>query len=405
MRIAPLTRDDTALYKGIGILLIVLHNFLHNVPPLIGENEFTYDAEVTARFAAAMTMPEEWGRALFTYLGHYGVQLFIFLSAYGLARRYAQGPPRLGPFLRSRLDKVYLPFLGVVILYSLLWPVRGWLLGDPEPLAWRSVLLSLTLVSNVVPGEAMKPVGPWWFMPFIFQFYLVFPLLWRLALRRGAAALLWVAAGSLALEWAVNPALVATGVNLNHTVVGHLPLLCLGLYVAMRQEVRVGPLALAALAALFVGANLHGTVWLLGDVAAGVLLLAAAYPLVRRPHRANARAERATPESPLRDKANAGGPVRRVLVFYGTISMPLFLVNGFLRSPFAVPAEAVNLWWFTLLCALGSLLFSTAVAFALHEIELRWRARRAARRRGAAGAAAVAAAAAQAEREKAATLP
>ncbi|MGR9052137.1 MAG: hypothetical protein ACU84J_05770, partial [Gammaproteobacteria bacterium] len=57
----------------------------------------------------------------------------------------------------------------------------------------------------------------------------------------------------------------------------------------------------------------------------------------------------------------------KCLVFYGGISFHLFMVNGFLRSPFHRFAETYNVWWLDNLSALTSLFFSTLFA-----ISLRW---------------------------------
>jgi len=45
MQIKHFSKEQTALLKGLGILLIVLHNFFHNLTPVIGENEFSFSAE------------------------------------------------------------------------------------------------------------------------------------------------------------------------------------------------------------------------------------------------------------------------------------------------------------------------------------------------------------------------
>jgi hypothetical protein len=368
----PFSRDDTLVVKGFAILMIVLHNFLHTIPPVIGENQFAFSPDITRTFGATMaSSATEWPRALLSYLGHYGVQLFVFFSAYGLALRHGAQPPAYGSFLRDRAAKIYLPFAGVVLLYVLLWQLRSLVLLDPDPLAWRSLGLKLLLVSNLVPGEARRPVGPWWFLPFIAQWYLVYPLLSRMTGRHGVAVLAWTAMAALIVEWAFNPSLMRAGLNLNFMVIGHLPVLCLGMYAA-HVTTRTGggpltwtgrrtPLAVLTAALVFAVANVDATAWLAGDVAATVLLLAVMSPLVR------ARTGRKRFAAPI-----AGG-VRRLLCFYGTIALPLFLVNGFLRSPFADPAIERGLWWFTLLCAVMSLAFSTVVAFGLHTLEARVR--------------------------------
>lgn len=57
MRIRALTEQQTTMYKGIGILLIALHNFLHTIPPVIGENEFLFQREPFENFRFVMLGP------------------------------------------------------------------------------------------------------------------------------------------------------------------------------------------------------------------------------------------------------------------------------------------------------------------------------------------------------------
>ena len=84
-----LTKDDTLLLKGIAILLIVSHNFLHLVPPSPVENEFFFAHERGAWLALAICFehPAEILHVLLAYFGHYGVVFFVLLSGYGLTKK------------------------------------------------------------------------------------------------------------------------------------------------------------------------------------------------------------------------------------------------------------------------------------------------------------------------------
>src|SRR5690242_7079951 len=83
----PLDRTDTAVLKGLAILAIAFHNFSHILTPT-GENEFSFEPIRVHRFFHIVCDPHDALQALFSYLGHFGVELFIFLSAYGLALNY-----------------------------------------------------------------------------------------------------------------------------------------------------------------------------------------------------------------------------------------------------------------------------------------------------------------------------
>ena len=76
-----INKTDTQLLKGIGILMIVFHNYLHLLPPYIGENEFNFDSNRFSRFweAIIISPSSTWSHVL-SFLGHYGISIFIFLT-------------------------------------------------------------------------------------------------------------------------------------------------------------------------------------------------------------------------------------------------------------------------------------------------------------------------------------
>ena len=193
----PLNTAETAVLRGIAILVIVLHNFLHVMPQSPGENEMDFDARRGAAVVelASRTNSAATPRLLFWSFGHYGVQIFIFLSAYGLTRKFAARVPDLRRVPRKPLRKnlpavsvghPFLPGVGRQVVRpgldaaqcEVLWYGKG-----------SALLLKLTLLSSVLPEQAFRPVGPWWFVPFIFQFYAVFPLLFAAERRWGSPVL------------------------------------------------------------------------------------------------------------------------------------------------------------------------------------------------------------------------
>ena len=68
------TRDKNLdIVKGIGILLIILHNYFHTFPE--------FPAMLSGNLRIIIL-------SLFSFLGHYGVSIFVFVSGYGLSKRY-----------------------------------------------------------------------------------------------------------------------------------------------------------------------------------------------------------------------------------------------------------------------------------------------------------------------------
>jgi len=342
-----ISKVDTNLLKGIGILMIVIHNFLHNVNPLIGENEFSFSLHITQKYLDAVAIfPQEFLRANFSFFGHYGVQLFVFLSAYGLTKAYFNKAIKYHGFVRSRFIKVYLTFLLCLAMYLCFGVLKVVFLSPTEQVfVWDAILYKVLLISNFVPGEGITPVGPWWFLPFIMQFYLVFPAMLLIFRKYGVPSLLMMAALGFALEIIFSAPLQDIGLNINYTFLGHMSVFCIGMYFAMHGlKVNKYIVFLLSLAG-FVASMFYQTAWYFSDLTVTLVLLILCLPILQ--------------------KLKQGGVFYKTLSFYGSISFPLFLVNGFLRSPFLNFADRYETWFAYVIAAFVSLAFSTFVALIL----------------------------------------
>jgi peptidoglycan/LPS O-acetylase OafA/YrhL len=348
---APLDLRDTDALKGVGILAIVLHNFYHSLPHAVMENEFAFVPRHFQRFLGTVVDPRQTFQTLFSYLGHFGVQLFIFLSAYGLALKYWR-TPSWGGFVWSRIRKLYPMFFLAVGLWLLLriieygteFPAFLWTQAD-------ELVLTTLAVINLVPGYGLPPVGPWWFLPFIVQFYVLWPALAALTRRTGSTGLVILAVVCVGVTALLSPLLVHKwAIDLVETPVGHMPELCLGI-AAARYGVRVGLLSALVALVLFIMGNMYAQVWPLTFVSALVILLYG-YQLTGQFFRGT-----------------------RFIGLIAAVSMPLFFVNGFLRSPFRLLAIHFDRWYVTLVTGLAFAVFSVAVAYGLLKLEQRLRSR------------------------------
>ena len=142
-------------------------------------------------------------------------------------------------------------------------------------------------------------------------------------------------------------------ININYNVIGHLPVFCLGIYFASRPQFHIPSSNLIASASTFVIGCLNPAAWILADLCIIFLMLAFFDWLFR--------------------KLSSTGIAISIIGFYGGISFHLFMVNGFLRSPFHDLAVQYNLWWFTILCGFANLVFSTVFAIVLRYIDNRLR--------------------------------
>jgi len=137
--------------------------------------------------------------------------------------------------------------------------------------------------------------------------------------------------------------------NMNFMIFGHLPVLCIGIYLAAQNRIKITYSVLTVVLSLFILGNYYLEAWLLGDLTYTILMLALSILAIKT--------------------VSENGFLTLPLVFYGGISFHLFMVNGFLRSPFHNFAESYNLWWVDCFAALASLTFSTLFAIGLSRLD------------------------------------
>ena len=87
-----MTLDDTLVLRGISILIIILHNYIHRFSNVVLENQHVYYPERNKELINSFL---EFDPGLFldliSHYGHYGVPVFVFLSGYGLVMKYEKG--------------------------------------------------------------------------------------------------------------------------------------------------------------------------------------------------------------------------------------------------------------------------------------------------------------------------
>ena len=276
-----ITKKQTVIYKGISILLIVLHNYLHLLSPKLGENEMHFkEGRALQYFEYGLSNPLEVFKLLFSYFGHYGVAVFIFLSAYGLTASLEKNDTNKTTenyvsFLIHRFSKIYIPFVLVILVYLMLGFSKSYLQNTPA-LLWcspvdvtlTSVVLKLLLISNFIPGESLKPVGPWWFLSFIFQFYLIFPFIYSFFRKFGCMFLVFVSVLGYFMELVIWERFFS--LNINFTIFGHLPLICFGLY--LKSNLLQNGLVVLCFICFILG-NMYYPFWILSDLSFTVLFL------------------------------------------------------------------------------------------------------------------------------------
>ena len=185
-----LTRTECTAMRGIAILAIILHNYCHYVKGIVKENEYQFFDKRIDGLWEALTSPDEFlPMHLLSFFGHYGVPVFLFLSGYGLVRKYEKESRRQGHdsgenSATSPLDSFsflryhYLKLLRMLIVGFVLFIMVDAVTPGRFPFHWDNVIAQLLMYINVLP-EPDKIIWPgiYWFFGLMMQLYIVYRLL------------------------------------------------------------------------------------------------------------------------------------------------------------------------------------------------------------------------------------
>lgn len=162
--------DVSVVMRGVAIVGIVMHNWLHCCG-FAKENEHTFDIKTSLTFwnnlgcdGVAHTIAD-----LISFIGWVGIFVFMFLSGYGLEKKYGLSNLKAAEFLCKQWKKLFfLMILGVLFFVLKDWNQDGW-----------KYLFSLTMLGNVI-GNSLMPVGVYWYFGLTFEFYVLWLLLRKL---------------------------------------------------------------------------------------------------------------------------------------------------------------------------------------------------------------------------------
>ena len=343
---------QTTIFKGIAIFMIAMHNYFHWIEPKPGENEFNFNFTRVENYIDILTSQTLFGlQATFSYFGHYGVQIFLFLSAYGLTKKYGDTSPQYLNFIWKRIAKIYPAFLLAIISWAIFTGYKAGLYGPIEVLVEhaKALLYKLTFTSNFIPGEALKLVGPWWFVSLIVQFYLFFPLLLKVEKRFSTKGLVAVALLSILSAPYLQQ---ITSFNVYYTLIGHLAEFSLGIYLAKQVNTHIHFYFIILIILVFLLGNIFETFWYFSHVSALLLMLLLFQWCI--------------------PKMNS-----HIFVFFsflGTISMYIFYTNGFMRHAFAIAAFQSKDWFEIIQYCIGFFMTVILFSFFLYWVE-KWLSR------------------------------
>lgn len=160
-------------------MCIILHNYSHLLSGMPHENEYTFDINNAKSFFEMISTPSwDLPLQLLSFFGHYGVPVFLFLSAYGLVAKYESGTSKenIGTFRFIKyhyLKLLRLMFIGFIICCSI--EVANGSAGGFTIPAAISELLMMADVTTAFNWQIIPM--PYWFLGMLFEMYIVYRLL------------------------------------------------------------------------------------------------------------------------------------------------------------------------------------------------------------------------------------
>ncbi len=350
--VKTISKNDTLIFKGIGILLILLHNFFRWVNPITGESEFFYNNSAASNtIGHLIANPFSAINVLMNYFGHYGVQIFVFISAYGLTRSYGHEEIQGWRFVYNRWRKLYPSLLVAVFIYVLFQIIYYSKIPFGDDL--HHILIHLSLSATLLPNHGLALNGPWWFYSMIFQLYILFPLVIKLFKRFGNVSVLLLGLVFLVASILINKYNAIYKINMLETFVGQMPVFALGIYFGFKNHLNINKMFLLLIAVVFILGCIYEFFWPLTHLSIVLLFIFLIQHLNYR----------------FKPFINLGA----VLAFVGSISVYIFAIHGFLRWPFVGRANEYGIEVFSVLLALLFLVLVIIISYTLTKTESAWR--------------------------------
>lgn len=158
-----------------------MHNYLHWLSSMVKENEYQFHQGNVDRLMSLLSSPSwDLPLQLFSFFGHYGVPVFLFLSGYGLVLKYenSASPGHEEGEVTSFVWKHYMKLFPMMLLGFAVFAMVDWITPGHHHWTWKDIIMQLTMTINFssVPDKVIWP-GPYWFFGLIMQLYIVYRLL------------------------------------------------------------------------------------------------------------------------------------------------------------------------------------------------------------------------------------
>lgn len=183
-----LTREQCAAFKGLAILMVMCHNFSHLIKKKVAlpnENEFGYSIINGRRLIKWLIAGDvDYTLPLWFSAITGGVFMFVFLSGFGMTRKYeCSGKPIPGPgrFIWQHYIKMFklmiIPFLLTLAVFHF---TDSAIFMRTKVLSWQWIMYfvgQLTFTINLMPKPHISITpGPYWYMGMIMEVWIIYRL-------------------------------------------------------------------------------------------------------------------------------------------------------------------------------------------------------------------------------------
>lgn len=165
------------MLKAIAIVMIMAHNFAHLINGTVTENEYRFDVFRTSHMWHNILQPDGMLILnLLSFFGHYGVPIFLFLSGYGLVKKYER-QDAVVPSVGSFIGRHYVKLLKLMLLGLIVFLAVNFIKFHTFKTTWVNLGAQLTMIINLLsePWMRIKP-GPYWFFGLMIQLYIIYRL-------------------------------------------------------------------------------------------------------------------------------------------------------------------------------------------------------------------------------------
>jgi hypothetical protein len=156
--------------RGVAILFIVFHNLTRMLTEC-KENEFIFSLDNTNLFyTSLLNFDSSLWLNISTFLGWYGVVIFVFLSGYGLVCKYEDNPTDLQfkSFFWYNFKKLF----SLMVIPCLLYMLMAFLLHNHK-LGVENAFYQLTFLANLITPDYIDP-GIYWYFGLMLQLYICY---------------------------------------------------------------------------------------------------------------------------------------------------------------------------------------------------------------------------------------